>query len=512
MKGPATAPILPPAARGPATSPRRAWPAIAGWAALLTGVAGLLQLLTPVPWDADTAYHVAVGRLIAEHGILHAFPWTPFSWLAEHYADKELLFHLLLAPLAPLGWITAAKLAGALLGGAALLALYLVLRAEGVPRAGLWALLPLAASGAFVLRFALVRPHLLSIALALVVAWAVARERLRVVALASFLYPWAYIAWHLPLVLAGLAELARVLSGRRPAWRPLAVAAAAIAAGLAIHPNAMNLARFWWLLHVQILGRTAWAGSAGFELGREFEPFALAGLLRWVFVPAGLAAAGGVIAWRRRREDPAPLAFALAALAFLALTLASSRFIEYLAPFAAAAFALALGTDARRWAAAAVGGAFAFTAAFGAAPVLALGTRGDEIPPVFMQFLRDRVPPGAQVFTCDWGVTGELMLALPERRFIVALDPVLFFAKDPQLYRTWYALSREGPPDAAEVIRSRFGARWALCAARPESAPLLRRLARDPGVRTVLASRLWYLYDLGPARADAPRPDPGALP
>jgi hypothetical protein len=186
------------------------------------------------------------------------------------------------------------------------------------------------------------------------------------------------------------------------------------------------------------------------------------------------------------------------ALAFLALTLASSRFVEYLAPFAALALAVALGPRARAVAPAVLGAAFLYTAALGSRPILALGTRGDEIPPRFMEYLRARIPPGDQVFTCEWGLTGELMLALPDRRFIVALDPVLFHAKDPELYRTWYALPREGPEGSADVIRSRFGARWVLCAALPASEPLRRRLRADPGVRTLLGSGLWYLFDLGP--------------
>ncbi|HYG68227.1 MAG TPA: hypothetical protein VD838_11225, partial [Anaeromyxobacteraceae bacterium] len=298
-------------------------------------------------------------------------------------------------------------------------------------------------------------------------------------AAACVLYPWCYIAWHLPIVLVGLVALARRLSGRRLGWTPLAICAAALAAGVAVHPNAENLLRFWWLVHVEILGRTAWGARAGFELGAEFQPYRLPDLVRFALVPALLTGVAAVFGWRRRREDEGALAFALVAAAFALLTLASSRFIEYFAPFAAAAAALALRDRGPR-AAAILGAAFAFTALFGARPVLALATRGDEIPPPFIEFVRQRIPPGAQVFTCEWGLTGELMIALPDRRFIVALDPVLFHAKDPELYAAWYALPREGPPDAAHVIRSRFGARYVLCAALPTSAPLLRRLADDP--------------------------------
>jgi hypothetical protein len=461
-------------------------------------VAGLFQLLTPVPWDADTAYHVAVAALVREHGILRAFPWTPFSWLADHYADKELLFHLLLAPLTGLGWIWAAKVAGALLGGALLFSLWLVLRAEGVPRAAVWALVPLAASGAFVLRFAIVRPHLVSIALALLVAWAAARGRAALVAAASFLYPWCYVAFETPLVLVAIAEAARVLSGRRAGWRPIAAALLGAAAGVALHPNAANLLSLWRLVHVDVLLRGAWGGASGFELGRELGPFAPGDAIRYALLPAAMAVAAVVFAWRERARDALPLSFALSAAAYGAMTVGSSRFVEYLAPFAAAALALALRGRSVRLATGTLAGAFAFTAAFGAAPVLALGTRGDEIPPAFQQFLRARIPGGEQVFTCDWGLTGELMIALPGRRFVVALDPTLFHARDPDLYRVWYALPREGPPDAKSVIRERFGARWVVCFSRPEYAPLVRRLTADPGVRTVFANPLWVVLDLGP--------------
>jgi hypothetical protein len=77
---------------------------------------------------------------------------------------------------------------------------------------------------------------------------------------------------------------------------------------------------------------------------------------------------------------------------------------------------------------------------------------------------------------------------------------VLFHAKDPELYGVWHDLPRRGPPDSREVIRSRFGARWVLCFASPRNARLIERLRSDPGVRPLLESRLWFLYDLAPER------------
>ena len=48
------------------------------------------------------------------------------------------------------------------------------------------------------------------------------------------------------------------------------------------------------------------------------------------------------------------------------------------------------------------------------------------------------LPAGSQVVTCDWRETGELLLALPDRRYLVALAPMLFAAHDPERYRTWF--------------------------------------------------------------------------
>jgi hypothetical protein len=479
------------------------------WAAVFLAVAGALQWYTAVPYDADTAYHVAVGRMIRAHGILHAFPWTPFSWLADHYADKELLFHLLFVPLASLDWMLAAKIVGTVCGAAALLSIYVVLRWERVRLAGLWALLPLAASGVFVFRFALVRPHLLSIALAILVLWAAARGRLVLLAVCSVAYPWAYVAWHLPIVLAGIAETTRLLSRERLRWKPIAVAAAGVALGVLTHPNAANLAQINWIHVADVLARNVWAGRIGFEMGREFEPYTAlqaARYLVFIVLASGIAV---VLAWRNRHRDSLPLTFAIAAVLFGALAVRSARFTEYFAPVATTALALSArwipGREAlSRWIpAVALGVAALYTGTAGALTIQGLATRDDDVPPALASFLREQIPEGAQVFTCEWGLTGSLMLALPERRFIVALDPTLFFRKDPELYRIWYELPRSPPPDAAEVIRQRFGARYVVCG--PIGDRLYRQIAFEEGVRVLLVDDLWSVLDLG----EPPGPSPG---
>ncbi|HTP04389.1 MAG TPA: hypothetical protein VMM54_04460 [Nitrospirota bacterium] len=488
---------------------------IFAWALLYLLIAGALQFNIPYPWDDDTAYHAVVGKLIREHGILHAFPWTPFSWLAEHYADKELLFHLIFVPFASLNWVTAAQIVGTLTGAALLLTLYLILRTENVRFSGLWALVPLACSVLFLFRFVLVRPHHLSIILALVVLWAAVRGRLVILAAASAIYPWAYVAfWQIPLLLLIASETARFLSGERVRWKPAAAVIGGIALGVALHPNAVNLLGVNWMHMVDVLFKQGWGERVGFELGGEFEPYPLPAWVQGLLFSVLMTMTAVIYAWRNRRHDLMTLAFGLAALGFCTLTIKSARFAEYFVPFSASAMALTSRSIKWRYLPhTIIGISIAWMALVQPHILSDLSKRPNDMPPRIETFLRQQIPVGAQVFTTDWDHTGWLMLALPDRRFIVGLDPTFFYLKDPELYRLWYKICREAPSGSAETIRRRFGARYVLGLNIPGTSKLFSQLSSERGVRTLLVSDIWLLFDLGePLESQTPRSDiPGRL-
>jgi hypothetical protein len=127
----------------------------------------------------------------------------------------------------------------------------------------------------------------------------------------------------------------------------------------------------------------------------------------------------------------------------------------------------------------------------------AFAQRQEDIPAPLAESLRSWVPPGAQVFTCGWGRTGDLLLALPGRKFQVALDPTLFYLKDPELYRLWFEIPRRPPPRVSEVIRRRFGARYVVCFWDDDFRKFGNAMAFEPGVRTLFVDGKWNVYDLG---------------
>jgi len=474
-----------------------------GWCLVFLLIAAGLQFYFPPFTDDDAPYHVAVGKLMREHGILYAFPWTPFSWLADRYADDRFLFHLLYVPFANLDWITALRIVGALAGAAILIALYFVLRAERIRFAGLWALVPLAGSILFLSRFMLVRPHLLSIVLALIFLWAAARGRLAILALVSLLYPLTYVAfWQLPCLLLIAAETARLLARKPVRWKPAAVVASAIALGIALHPNSLNLMAYNWIVMVDVLIKNTYLNPVGIDMGLELEPYPLGGWVQGLSVSVLMTIAAAVYGWRKRREDVVLLAFALAALGFCVLTIRSARFAEYFVPFSVVAFALASRFVAWRFLAPTIlSTSLIYTMLVGFPTFVSWSKQTNPIPPETVSALQTLIPPGSQVFTESWYSTGLLMLALPDRYFIVALDPTLFYLKDPELYRLWYRMTHEPFPGMARIIRESFGARYVVVHNPRTMRRFNHQLSSGADVRLIFQSDRWLVFDLAPASA-----------
>jgi hypothetical protein len=67
-----------------------------------------------------------------------------------------------------------------------------------------------------------------------------------------------------------------------------------------------------------------------------------------------------------------------------------------------------------------------YTLWVGSYTFLSLSKWPKDMLPNIAPSLQRQIPPGSQVFTTDWPQTGTLMLTLPDRRFMVALDPHAF--------------------------------------------------------------------------------------
>jgi hypothetical protein len=232
-------------------------------------------------------------------------------------------------------------------------------------------------------------------------------------------------------------------------------------------------------------------------MGTEFEPFELASLVLYLFWPAVLLAAAAMHAWRTRHEDVLPVALTAIAICFLVITLRTQRFIEYLVPFVVFALAVAWRPRSeRRVAPFLVAVGISWIVLVAPEPLERLRARQDLLPPAVAAQLRATVPEGEQVVTCGWGHTGEMMLALPERKFVVALDPVFFSMKDDDLYRLWFRTMHAPPPSPAGLLRENFAARFVLCSRDREWEPIIDALIADPEAELRGVHGDWVVFEL----------------
>ncbi len=467
------------------------------WIAAFFLVSAILQLAQPVWLDADTGYHIAVGRLIKEHGLLHAFPWTPYSVMAERYADTELLFHLFFTATSPLSPDASSKLVGVIIETTLLSTLFAILRRHNPRLRGYWVLSAFVISGAFVIRFAIVRPHLISVLLCVLVLWAASERRWIVLALCCAIFPFGHLGWPSAIVLLVIAELAHRLCGRRAMWQPLALGLASLAVGLVLHPNFPAIAQTAWLEIGETLWSTAWRNPRTQPIGREFAPFAPLSFFKYVTIPLAITAFSLFRAVRTRKETP-PLAMACAVTAagFLIATVFSQRFVEYLVPFCVLAGAMLIPNQKPKVLAVAWIACALFTGWMSRPLYHHLINRTDMFPAKTTAILRQAIPENAQIFTCDWSFTGEMMLALPTRRFMVALNPLYFRQKDPKLYDLWLDTVYLPTPSPSAIIREKFKAHYVLCEERPQFRAFINAVARDPQTRRYIHQKPWWLFEL----------------
>jgi hypothetical protein len=478
----------------------------------------LLRLAARAPWSYDEYYHLALARLLRADPRLTSFPWTPFSVLAERFADKEPLFHLLLAPASGLP-VEDATLAGAVAGQLALIAgfAWSVWRLR-LPH-GPWLLVGLTALGPmFALRVEMCRPHTWLTAatlvfLTLLLAGSSWQPLAAAAALAGLAHTggWIMTAYAAVWLAAGWWRDADGDLPRPAGWRrltPVLAAAGGWLAGQLVHPNLPENFRLFALQNFVVPYQSA-AGDPALrsQLGAELvAPGALVLAEQWPAFIAPLWALGLLARQPRLRRRSTLTAVAIA-LGFLAVgSLFLRRFFELGAPLALWALGVvlrerreALAPPARRGrvvpALAAV--AIAAGSLWTVVGVRVLGFGAVSPPRAMAEWLGRNGAEGERVFTAQWADSAPLLYSAPQLQSLVALDPTFFWVEDPVLFHAYVAIIQGRNRDPARAIRERFGARWVTLWRAPAYAALARQLERSPGVTVAFEDPHYRVLDLG---------------
>jgi len=502
------------------------------WIAVLAATAMLawIQLSFDGLYDLDSYFHVRAAEQLAANGVRKQLPQAVFSTWADAYSDKDFLFHGFLIPFASGEDLVAGGKWGVIaLDLLVLAAVAFAIETLGIRFGALWILLLVAASPYYVTRLLPLRPHLVGLALIAVEISLLVRDRWKTLFGVAFVHVLAHSSFPLLLALLVARAATSLVRGAAVPWRSAGAVIAGVLVATLVHPYFPNNLSVAYSQIVELAAQL-WTGAGGIPreaFGSELGPMKLDSFVKQA--PAWIPAVAGVIAvlavQGRHGWSTRDLFLALVAAGFLGLALASRRFLD-VAVLSAVLLAGALWTrlaagrmtsDLFRASPLRAGAAAALLVACviaGQARVWA------EVPAdlarqsfggVFrgdVARLDEIAEPGDVVYHPSWRDFSYLYFFRPDGRYIVGLDPVFLWGKDPRLFRKSFALSRGMSQNPRQVLARDFDARWIFVTREARSQAFRNLLAKTPGFEIVhdgYAAEIWRV-PTGPVPAPARRP------
>ncbi len=408
-------------------------------------------------FERDGYYHARLAQMVAERGFSRSFPWTQVSTWKDGYCDKEVLYHVAMAPFAEIGDqpITGARIFGALLSASVVAILLWLMRAHAVPWPTWFAALPLATGALFLARLGMIRSHVLSMALLLIGVHFLLQRRWRAVGVLGFVYAWSYTVPFVLVLTAAPLALGRWLGRGGLDWRSVAAAGLGATVGLVIHPySPLTLETFFTYIQIFGMGMTG-VNQSGFELGNEIYPYSLAVFfdiypLLVMLLPVVVL----TVALRWRRVAAETKGVVLATLLWAAMTALSARFVEYLALLLAVSAGLVVRDLARspdgglprwvprgrRWRALGAAAALALLVGFHVRSLDYYSSyESVSSPPRFFDgagaWMASHLAPGETVINLWWDDFPDLFYSAPRQHYLWGLDPTYSVRFDEQKAR-----------------------------------------------------------------------------
>lgn len=471
--------------------------------ALLLGLFGYVQFGGAGLAGNDGYYHMKMGWLIRQEGLKPDFPWLPQSILNQaDFYDHHLLYHVYLALFATVdpavdggaALTLGGKIASVIMPALALLAVWWLLRGQGVIWPWFWAVALMALSSAFLYRMSMARAQSVSLLLLVLALHLLLRGNYRWLLPLGFVYVWFYNAFPLLLVLAGFYVGATLLLERRLVWGALLYPALGIALGLVVNPYFPENLTF---IAQHLLPKL---GEPTTRVGNEWYAYQTDTLLR----NSGFALAAfllGVLGlgWQTKRLDKGMLLALATAVFFGFLLFRARRFIEYFPAFVLIFTALSLSPVLREW----VEGKRPFFrlllpallvlllalplrhTLMAARDDLANAKPADHYAEAAL-WLRANAEPGAHIFQTDWDDFTRLFFYNSASVYTAGLDPTYLELYDAELFAEWVRVTQGKVEQPSQFIKERFGSQYVF--SDLDHGAFLRVAAEDPGLEEVFRS------------------------
>jgi len=449
-------------------------------AALLIGIVVIIlaQFSIPTLFDADGYYHIRLAKFITQYGPSLDFHWARYSVLAQHFADKDFLYHLLLVPFTFLpNMFFGAKIAAALFAIGLFLVYFWILKRYSKQQLIAPFLLIFFLAPHFLLALGYPRPKIPMLALTLFFVHFLIKRNWKALVFITIIYSLIHSTGPFLLIFALLCEGVRFIDERKPEFRTILGVAAGALVGILIHPNfPSNLLMFYLNAILTPLYGLKW----GLELGAEMFPISTRDFaMEYPFILGAvvliLALACG---YGQKIKTQTKIWMGMAGLFFI-LSFFSHYYVVHSYPFVLIALAAYLSDwwESRgkalfiwqykkltAWFFSLAGlGVFAFT--------------GIHTYNVFYELSRNQmyynlhyekvadwmannIPSGELIFHTNWS-DGQYFIGLnPRDDYFVAMDALYMYYRDPVKYRLYRDVSFGKATDPYSVLKDDFGVRY----------------------------------------------------
>lgn len=413
--------------------------------------------------DPDGFYHLKHAQIYKDNGILTKdFPWVQYSSISQIKSDLWYGFHILLIPFSEFDSGVGIKIAGIFLTIASLLVIWIAFKRSGYGFALLWTILILISAPNIMTRFVMLRPHLLTMAISVLIFSLFIRGKPIWIFVLSAILAWIHIsmAWII-LLIVGIVFLIKVFIEKEWIWKKSFAAIAGIAIGIIARPNFIGSIKLAYIQIIKLLqakqeGAALLFGSELFPLDWNTlaENFLAFTILSAFSIFIFFAFYKKYVAKENTNKKVFIISSLILSIIFFVMTMLTARrahdfWIVFGTMFIAGMFCL---VTSKKYSNDSIKTAFvsilaiAFVFLVFYTPYKSLTTlRSRGTPPDAFkkssEWIKENSSPGEVIFNLHWSDFPMLFFWNSKNYYIGGMDPIFQYSYNPSLYWKFHYLS-----------------------------------------------------------------------
>lgn len=417
----------------------------------------------------DGYYHIKFAAITAAQGLITDFPWFPYSFWNDHFADHHFLYHIFLIPFTFYDLIFGAKLSTVFFFSVVAVVFYELLVKSRIPCPWIWVVVLAIASHIFLYRMCLPRASVIALSFLFLGQYFILGKNRKWLFVLSVLFVWLYGGFTIFILLAFFMLLSQWLLEKQSDYKTMFAILAGIAVGLITHPYfPENL--------ILVYTQTFAAGISRVVVGGgEWYPYKFGEWIEaHIWISLLLLFALGVFIAAKEKPRFDTLGWLLFFVATFIMTLNSRRFIEYLIPAMVMASA-SLFRDAtfrwreivpREWIVPALSIVAILLLLFGVHQVEAVekklkGSSRESARYKQAALWIKEHGPATTVFNTDWDDFPELFFYNAQSGYVAGLDPAFLYLYNKEMYQKWIEIGngkiKEDPyPILKNLFKTQF--------------------------------------------------------